>query len=213
MNQAYADYVYPVITRGLQIKDQLERGEEPDLDATQRELVHLLDQGVEGIHRSDLLGDGQEWLGLRYALACWLDEIFIVGSPWESRWTPRALEVTLYATRDRAFKFPIQSEIALRTRNTDVVEAFFLCWLLGFRGRLRDNLEKLSRDHIEPARRAIGKALTSEWEAPPQREPRSYVPPLSGLERYYKMILIWIATALPLVIAIVVVFFHFYRGQ
>ncbi len=214
MNEAYAEYVYPIIKSGLQLKGRLQRGEEPDLDSTQRQLVHLLDRRVEGIHSSDMLGDGREWLGLRYALVCWLDEILIdTELPWSNEWRQHSLEFTLYRTADRAFRYPLQSEIALRTRNTDVVEAFFLCWMLGFRGRLRDNPEKLAREHVDPARKAIGKSLTSDWEAPPQREPRSYVPALTGLERFNKMILIWIVTAIPLAIAIVVAFFNSLGSQ
>lgn len=214
MNEAYADYVYPVIAQGLRLRAQLERGQEPDLEIAQRDLVAALDgrrEDTEGIQapRTDIFGDGPDWLGLRYALVCWLDEIFTdETSPWEPSWNPQALEVRLYGTRDRAWKFPMQSELALRTRGVDVVETFFLLWMLGFRGRLRDNPEKLAREHVEPARKAIDRARGGEWPAPAQREPRSYVPPLSGRERFNQMILVWVVTALPLIIAIIVAIFH-----
>ena len=55
--------------------------------------------------------------------------------------------------------------------------------------------------HVEPARKAISRALKTPWEPPPKREPRSYVPPLSGRERFQKMVLIWAVTALPLTLA------------
>jgi hypothetical protein len=76
--------------------------------------------------------------------------------------------------------------------------------MLGFRGTLRDDLETLSRDHVEPARRAISKALNKQFEPPPKREPHSFVPPLLGQERLHRMILVWLLTVLPLSIAVVV---------
>ena len=171
----------------------------------QREFIRLLDQGGgggDGASRADIAGDGQAWSGLRYALACWLDEIFIEeDSPWSEEWRRRSLEFSLYRSAVAARQFPAQSELALRTRGSDVVEAFFLCWMLGFRGRLREDLEELAQGHVEPARKAISRTLKTPWEPPPKREPRSYVPPLSGRERFQKMVLIWVVTALPLTLA------------
>jgi type VI secretion system protein ImpK len=208
MNEANADYVYPIIALGLRVKDQLSRGQELDLDLMQREFIRLLDQGAgggaDGANRADIAGDGQAWSGLRYALTCWLDEIFIEeDSPWSEEWRRRSLEFSLYRSAVAARQFPAQSELALRTRGSDVVETFFLCWMLGFRGRLREDLEELAQGHVEPARKAISRALKSQWEPPPKREPPSYVPPLSGRERFQKMVLIWVVTALPLTIATV----------
>ena len=163
MNEANADYVYPIIALGLGVKEQLSRGQELDLDLMQREFIRLLDQGAggggAGASRADIVGDGQAWSGLRYALACWLDEIFIEeDSPWSEEWRRRSLEFSLYRSAVAARQFPAQSELALRTRGSDVVETFFLCWMLGFRGRLREDLEELAQGHVEPAgRRSRGR--------------------------------------------------------
>jgi type IV/VI secretion system ImpK/VasF family protein len=202
MNEAHADYVYPILALGLRVKGRLARGEEVDLDLTQREFIRLLDRGPSGPERGDVAGDGQGWAGLRYALTCWLDEIFIEeDSRWSEEWRRRSLEFALYKSAVGGRQFPAQSELALRTRGGDVVEAFFLCWMLGFRGRLRDDLQELAQGHVEPARKAIGRALKASWEPPPKREPRSEVPPLVGRERFQKMVLIWVATAVPLTLA------------
>jgi type VI secretion system protein ImpK len=212
MNEANADYVYPIITLGLQVKDRLLQGHELDLDLMQREFIRLLDQGVEGTNRADIVGDGPAWSGLRYALTCWLDEIFIEeDSPWSEEWRRRSLEFSLYRSAVAGRQFPAQSELALRTRGSDVVETFFLCWMLGFRGRLREDLEELAQGHVEPARKAISRTLKTPWEPPPKREPRSYVPPLNGRERFQKMVLIWVVTALPLTIATIAAATHFRR--
>ncbi len=65
MNEANADYVYPIITLGLQVKDRLLRGHPLDLDLTQREFIRLLDRGTAGENRADIAGDGQALSGLR----------------------------------------------------------------------------------------------------------------------------------------------------
>ena len=52
MNEANADYVYPIIALGLRVKDRLSRGQELDLDLMQREFIRLLDQGGGGAGRA-----------------------------------------------------------------------------------------------------------------------------------------------------------------
>jgi type IV/VI secretion system ImpK/VasF family protein len=218
MNEPYADYVYPILTRGLEIKERVARGEDLDLTGVQRDFIQHLERPVDDALRGDIQGDAQGWQGLRYALTCWLDEIFIEKdcppeqeSRWSRAWRGNLLEFALFRRAVGGAQFPVQSELALRTRNSDVVETFFLCWMLGFRGTLREDVASLSQDHIEPARRTISRALNKDFEAPPKREPRSFVPPLKGRGRMHRMILAWILIFFPLAIAIVVAFLQ--RGQ
>src|SRR5947209_13972033 len=79
---------------------------------------------------------GRPFLGVRYALACWLDELLILNSPWSAAWNERKLEAALYGTNDRAWKFWEQAELAAARPTTDALEGFFLCVVLGFRGEL-----------------------------------------------------------------------------
>src|SRR5205807_5159764 len=98
-------------------------------DQSPRDQGGLADEATEA---------GDRFLGVRYALACWLDEFFILNTPWEKKWNERKLEVELYGTNDRAWKFWRQAELALALPQDDAVEAFFLCVMLGFRGQYRD---------------------------------------------------------------------------
>ena len=64
--------------------------------------------------QTDYAGDGRTFLGARYALACWIDELFIVHSSWADRWKPLILEQALFGSRERATKFWEQADIVLR---------------------------------------------------------------------------------------------------
>src|SRR5262249_56273100 len=63
------------------------------------------DFGGDSDTAGELRGGGaQRFLGIRYALVCWLDELFIVGTRWSARWNERKLEVALYGTHDRGWR-------------------------------------------------------------------------------------------------------------
>ena len=44
-------------------------------------------------------------LDIRYAMVCWIDELFILNSVWGTQWNEQKLEVDLFGTNDRAWKF------------------------------------------------------------------------------------------------------------
>src|SRR4051812_28490812 len=118
MHQALADLVHPVLYNGLALKERLERGEEADFATERGYLKGLLLTEVEAQRVPDFGGDleqhgldgdrgqrGRGFLGIRYALACWLDEIFVLDSPWGQQWNEQKLEAELYGSNDRAWKF------------------------------------------------------------------------------------------------------------
>src|SRR5437868_4838997 len=124
MRDEIADLVHPVLSYGLQVKERLERKEPLDLGTeqaalkglllTELEARRLVDFGGEvgsetrsgGMSRADMGRRGSEaFLGIRYALACWLDELFILDSPWGREWNERKLEASLYGSNDRAWAF------------------------------------------------------------------------------------------------------------
>src|SRR5262245_31300857 len=120
MRDEIASLVHPVINYGLSLKERLERGEQPDLDSEQAQLLRYLTT-KEGQLQADFIGDGgvgassigssrmgdsirrdpNRFLGIRYALACWLDEVFILEVPWIG-WENRTLEGQLYGMREGA---------------------------------------------------------------------------------------------------------------
>ena len=205
MNPAIAAYVQPILDRGLELKRQLESGQAPDMELAQRELMDLLKREVDTRYRGDVVGE-KDFLGIAYPLACWLDEIFIMDSPWSGEWVAKTLERAVFGDRQAARRFWTQAEMAMKSRGDDVVEVFFMCVLLGFRGRYRDEPERLRQEFIEPARRALKRSLAKKWEEPRKLVPPANVPPLHGRDTFRTMLLVALATVVPLAIAVVAVY-------
>src|SRR5262245_6770081 len=106
MRKEIADLVYPVFSYALRVKEQLARGESPSLSREQAALKGLLKSDNEARRWSDYSGEhsvstsvagrgSSAFLGIRYALVCWLDEIFILDSPWRQEWNENKLETAL----------------------------------------------------------------------------------------------------------------------
>lgn len=207
MQEEIANLVFPVINRGLHLKERLDKGDTPDLDAEQSILKGLLLTEAEARRWLDYSGDsaarieaddalardletrgGEGFLGIRYALACWLDEFFILYSPWESKWNERKLEGELYGTNDRAWKFWQQAELALARPRSDALEVFYLCVLLGFRGELREQYNHL-QTWVSSTKTRVAKIQSQEWKYPLEYEPPTFVPPHYGREQLQKMVL------------------------
>jgi type VI secretion system protein ImpK len=196
-----ANLVHPVLTYGLGLKARLDAGAVPDLDIEQATLKGLLLSENEARRLSLFGGDsrddgaaeslrrGGQFLGIRYALVCWLDEIFTLDPHWQAEWNERKLEVALYATNDRAWKFWEQARQAEARPEVDALEVFFLCVMLGFAGELREEPERLESWVIATQHRVI-KARGRDWAYPPARDPETHVPPLHGRERLQRVLLL-----------------------
>ena len=78
------------------------------------------------------ISEPTRFLGVRYGLTCWLDELFILYSPWERLWNERKLEASLYGTNDRAWRFWEQARLAESRAGSSALEVFYLCVILGF---------------------------------------------------------------------------------
>jgi type VI secretion system protein ImpK len=201
MHEDIAALVHPILTRGLQLKERLDRGETPAF-ATERAILEgLLTAGMaggnhtsapedkprtirlEGAHRRST----ERLMTVRYAMACWLDELFILESPWETRWNERKMEVTLNGTNDRAWRFWELARGPETRLDRDLLETFFLCVMLGFRGDLRDRPADL-QDWVESSKAQLTGIEGLAWTPPPELTPPTRVPPLSGSERLRKMV-------------------------
>jgi type VI secretion system protein ImpK len=197
MRAELANLVLPVLCQGLNLHGRLLAGETPALETEQAALLALL-QGEEESRRvpdfggdarpalaragRDGANDGDRFFGVRYALVCWLDELFILHSPWDRRWNERKLEVALYGTNDRAWQFWKQAELAAVRPTADPLEAFFLCVVLGFRGERAEEPARLTA-WVETNRGRVIAAAPSAWQAPADLEVPTAVPPRHGLER------------------------------
>jgi type VI secretion system protein ImpK len=212
MRESIASLVFPVILHGLRLRERLERGEQPDLDNEQAALKGLLGAGgaqarlwasSEGAHfvptdTSRSVSPAAALPAFRYALVCWLDEVFTVDSPRESWWRERTLEESLYGTRERAWKYWEQARRAEGRPGSDELEVFYLCVMLGFRGDLRDQPDRL-RAWRDAAEARITQGQAQDWPPPPERETPSHVPPLRGRERVQRMVLVAAAVLLLLI--------------
>lgn len=226
MREEISNLVHPVIGYGLKLKERLDRGESPDLFTEQAQIKALMGSELQARRYADFGGDfgdaqalaegrtidparsrtGEQFLGVRYALACWLDEMFILDSNLGQQWTERKIEEALYGTNDRAWRFWEQAQKAEARPGSDALEVYFLCVMLGFRGDLRENPDKL-KNWVKASSAAIAKGQGAEWPMPPELEAPVNVPPLRGRERMQKMAMVGavlIAILVPVVTFLVV---------
>lgn len=210
MNKAFANVVHPVIGHALELKDRLDRGETAEIETEQRKLLDMLRADGETRRLTDFGGDGGVFLGARYALACWLDELFVVHSPWSSVWNERKLEVSLFGSLDRATRFWDQADLVLKRPNTprpvvaigpDAAETYFLCIALGFRGKFLENPAKV-REYVEEMRPQLGR--TSAWESPRDLGFTTNVEPLTGKRTLRRVILIYGGVSLALLLILLI---------
>ncbi len=200
MKQSLGNLVHPIMSRALEVKRKADLGENPNLESEQTLLRALLMTEVEATRWPDFGGDvssgfhpldsptnvtlktDQQFLGVRYALVCWLDELFILHSPLEPAWNERKLEVALYGTNNRAWKFWEQARLAETRVSLDALEVFYLCVMLGFRGELLEEPGKLRNwcRTIQQRLSHIGK----EWTPPPEIDPPTNVTPLRGNTKF-----------------------------
>lgn len=194
MNKQFANVVYPVIAQALRLKERLDQGESADIETEQRELLEKLRPDGETRRLSDFNGDGSVFLGARYALTCWIDELFIVHSPWSDVWNEHKLEVALFGSLVRAGRFWDQLDVALKRPNTprppvppgpDALETFFLCVVLGFRGRYLNEPAKV-REYVEEMRPQISR--TSAFQSPRDLGVATNVEPLVGRQTLRRII-------------------------
>ncbi|HEY1380305.1 MAG TPA: DotU family type IV/VI secretion system protein, partial [Gemmataceae bacterium] len=158
------------------------------------------------------LRGGEPFLGLRYALACWLDEIFILDAPasWVSRWESSMMEVALYGgSSQRAWRFWEQAKKAEARPGTDALEVFLWCVMLGFKGE--PAAAGINPPQwIEGVRKRVLSGYSQEFAQPPEKDPPTFVPVLRGRERFGTMLRVAAAVA---AVALFVGTFLLFKGQ
>jgi type VI secretion system protein ImpK len=209
MQPALADVVHAVILRGLDLKKRLEEGDSPSLDVEQAVLKDLLlaesetarvpEYGpdrerprgkLDSAAGAGLATGKSDFAGVRYALVCWLDELFTQDdSDWSSDWNEQKLEVELYGSNDRSWRFWQQAQLAQSRGSDDALEAFYLCVMLGFRGDLRNHDEQLRR-WAGSARHRLGQITEIEWPYASQLNVPVPAQPLRGRRRLRRMVMV-----------------------
>jgi len=124
--------------------------------------------------------------------------MFALNSPYERVWTERMLEVTLYGSRERAWKFWNKHGVLKRARGRTPGRLLPLrhAWLSR---DLRDKTAELQRWRTAVEAR-ITKAQEQEFPVPPSSEAPINVPPLHGREKLQKLILLACALLGPLIV-------------
>ncbi len=213
MHETTAELVHPVILHGLRLQERIEAGQTPEIDTEQATLKSLLlrDHPLAswGGREPDLPGSAdaepfarpqtgvaERTVDVRYALVCWLDELFTRDTPWGTRWNEQKLEMELYGTNDRAWKFWEQARLAQARPGNDALEVFYLCVMLGFRGELRNKPDVLQNWTANACQR-LGKVVDITWPYASEVERPIYVPPLHGRDRLRRMLMTgWVALLL-----------------
>jgi len=215
-----AKQFHQVVGYGLDLKERLERGERPPFDHENTQLRSLLWGGSEMRNDPDYAGEGggqdiratggrgdsNRFLGARYALTCWLDEIFITDSSYSQEFNERKLEVAIYGgSAERAWRFWEQAHMAEKRPGSDALEIYYWCVMLGFRGEYREKPDKL-QSWAEGIRDRIRRAHKAELSLPADQGFTTFVPRLTGADRFGSMIKIAAAVALiavPLIVVLV----------
>src|SRR5262245_43870758 len=216
MNRSFARIVHKIFARSLEVKDQLDRDDRVDIEAVRHELLTLVRNEGEGRRLPDYGGDGV-FLGARYALACWVDELFIIHcqSPWADDWKERLLEYEIFKTNLAATKFWEQADIVLRhagslrasiTPGPDALETFVLCVVLGFRGTYFDNPAKV-REYVEEMRPQLTRPAA--WQPPRDLGVQTNVTPRVGRETLRRVVAIYGGLTLVVGLVLLVVYQYF----
>ncbi len=180
--------VDPVLQQGLELHTRLQRGERPSLAAEQLALKRLLGFADQPTPWGTDTRTG--FLGLRYALTCWLDELFIQHSPafWADQWNEDKLEMALFDSQLRYSEFWEQVRLAEKVPDGGAaLETFWLCVVLGFRGARGQQPDTL-REWANAMRTRAAANLPPEPPSPPEQAPTANAPLLLGVAAYRNMV-------------------------
>ncbi len=203
MSDETAIFVYPVFESALRVREQLAGGRALEFEREHARLKELLSSATvnstigprpEGRGSTSMVG----FLGVRYALVCWADEIFTQFPSWRDRWNERKLEVELYGTNDRAWRFWDQAKLASRAADLDALETYFLCVQLGFRGTLGDDPNKL-REWADVTRESLRELAVPESPFDLEPDPDFDAPPRKAEQRFERMLGVAASVALLLI--------------
>jgi type VI protein secretion system component VasF len=189
MHERLARQVHAVFAAGLDVKDRLGRGEKPGFEAEQARLRNLLLADGELRYAAEYAGEGaaakpgqEPFLGIRFPLACWLDEIF-ADSPWAQHWAAASMEAALYGgSNQRAVQFWEQAKKAEVRPGGDALEVFLWCAVLGFRGE-PDKAGVNPTQWLDMARQKAISGCARDFPQPAGNDPPTLVPPLRGRQR------------------------------
>lgn len=196
---ALAARVHDIFGQGLDLHERVTRGDDVDFRTEHGRLRRLLFEDGGLARDPEYAGDPRggddqgRFLGVRYALACWLDELFINDcEPWKELWSQDALEPAVIGegSQDRAWRFWVQARLAEGRPSTDALEVYLWCVMLGFKGEPEGEhaggLDPI--DWANRTRQHIIKARNQKFPHDAGGSPRPDVPVLSGRRDFVRML-------------------------
>ncbi len=223
-----SDFVLALLIEGLRIREGLEKGEPLSFDLEHSRIREMLVSAADidgrmkvtvppqaipnAFWKPDTLEAGAwtgEFLGIRYPLACWVDEIFCLDSPWADRWNEAKLEAGLYGTNDRAWKFWQQAAIIEAHGDFKLMQAFFGAVMLGFKGMLADEPMKLI-EWSAAMREKMCRIQPLEFPEELEPDPPTIVPPHYALLHHRRMLKICGLTLLAVIPALFFLLVRFF---
>lgn len=188
------------------------RGDEPDMQEARRRLVRSLEsirslkvREVEELERTGEVVRNMpaedDIPGIcHYLLTCWLDELFVIDTPWSRPWNEQKLELTIYGTNDRAWRFWEYVRSSESGKHRCVMNLAIACVLHGFQGQMVDSPVDLRKWYYNYRENLIQKSVRS-WKLPPDLPVVANVPALKGsksLEWSIRLALLTATVVIPL---------------
>lgn len=132
MEKLYCEAVDPVFLGAFQFLRKIDSGHVVPLADVRSTLKQLIEQGER------LVGPKPEWRLVKYALCCWVDEIFTY-SNWADKdlWKEKYLEKEFFGESVAFHEFFEKAKEASAASHTNALEVYYLCVVLGFRGVYR----------------------------------------------------------------------------
>lgn len=213
-NTRVVQQMHSVFGAGLDLLGRLEQGHTPSVENERSRLLGLVrgDGSLDadplfvgdmlpthsyrttGSFRNDPV-DGK-YLGVRYALACWVDEIFLGVDPdsplrwWADQWEGDTVEVRLFGgAQERAWRFWNQARVAESRGGPEALEAYLWAVMLGFRGSPEQAQTPVDpKEWVDKVRRRVLQVRAVEFPLPVDRDFATRVPPLRGRQRLRGML-------------------------
>ena len=231
--------VYPILDMGIALWEARFKGLQLDRDSVQGALkgelnkksLRDLDENLGALTEREMkeirqargvITDfaDQRFLGLRYVLAVWLDEVMLGGDNdseadlWSREWKENKLETDLFSSTDRGGAFPKQATWLLQQRDFhEVLEVYYLCVMLGFGGKWDTSLSSHIRvpDKASWVKEARERIRTNQHEQRFEMQdvvpPAAATPPLVWHDRLEKMGLVAACVSLLLLLVVVICVF------
>ena len=222
-----------VINAGMKLFQEVQDSSVVDMVDRQAELIELLDrfltlsgtdsavgaekkrsmnyQGLEmgletGVKTGGLPAKDDLAGVSRYLLACWLDELFVVDTALSRQWNENKLEMLMFGTNDRAWRFWDHVNSEAVSKNIEVQQIALSCIMQGFQGQMVESQSELSA-WVEKCKNSFFMKAQDSWTPPPGLPIIADTPVLKGrgeLDSVIRIALVFGVILLPVISFLVV---------